>query len=132
MLQRLKNPLLFAWALKFTLHVITGAASVSVHYGLMACLLHFEFTPVAASSLGFIAGALTRFFTAYYNVYTPVANISLVFPKFLLALAIQFVLNSLMVFELIGMGIGIWSSQVVTTVLLTFGNYLVYRLWVFR
>lgn len=29
-------------------------------------------------------------------------------------------------------GVGLWVAQVTAAVLLTFVNYLVYRLWVFR
>jgi putative flippase GtrA len=33
---------------------------------------------------------------------------------------------------LVGAGLGVWLAQVSATVLLTFVNYVVYRLWVFR
>ncbi len=125
-------PVLFDWVVRFALHVATGALAVAVHYSLMAVLLGFGLPPVAASGVGFLAGAATRFLTAYFNVYTPSGTIVDAMPKFLLALGAQFILNSLLLAGLLEAGLGIWWAQVSTTIILTFANYLAYRLWVFR
>ena len=53
-------------------------------------------------------------------------------PKFLLALAAQGVLNSLLLSALLDGGMAIWWGQIATTILMTFVNYVAYRLWVFR
>ena len=43
-------------------------------------------------------------------------------------------MNPLFVVPLLvyALGATLWPAQVTTTVLMTFGNYLAYRLWVFR
>lgn len=120
------------WVVRFALHVATGFLAVAAHYSLMAVLLHLGTQPVVASGLGFIAGAVTRFLTAYFKVYAPSGTMRAAMPKFLLALGAQFVLNLLILAGMIAWGMSVWWAQVATTVLLTFGNYLVYRLWVFR
>lgn len=129
---RSKDRGLVDWIRRFVMHVATGALSVLVHYTLMALLLNSDVTPIVASSTGFCAGALTRFLTAYYNVFTPTGTVKAAVPKFLAALAGQAILNSLLLGTLMSTGMGVWWAQVSTTIFMTFLNYLVYRIWVFR
>ena len=124
--------LVLDWLTRFALHVATGALAVAVHYSLMAMAMRAGADPLLASSLGFVAGAVTRFLTAYFNVFTPSGTMREAVPRFLLALAVQFALNSLLLAAFIGLGLAVWWAQVLTTILLTFLNYVVYRLWVFR
>ncbi|MDX2220775.1 MAG: GtrA family protein [Burkholderiales bacterium] len=126
------SPALWDWAKRFVLHVATGVLAVAVHYALMALLLKGGFAPVVASTIGFGAGALTRFLTAYYHVFEPTESVKVTVPKFLLALAAQGVLNSLLLAALLEAGTSVWWGQITTTILMTFVNYVAYRLWVFR
>ncbi|MCI0594528.1 GtrA family protein [Chromohalobacter sp.] len=127
-----RMPVLVDWVVRFALHVATGVLAVAVHYSLMAVLLRAGTQPVLASSLGFVAGAVTRFLTAYFKVYAPTGTMRAAMTRFLLALGTQFFLNSVLLAGMLEMRMSVWRAQVLTTVLLTFGNYLVYRLWVFR
>jgi putative flippase GtrA len=127
-----RNPVLWDWLKRFLLHVATGVLAVAVHYALMYLLLKGGFTPIIASSIGFCAGALTRFLTAHYHVFEPTGSVKVTIPKFLLALAAQGVLNSLLLSALLDAGMAIWWGQITTTILMTFVNYIAYRLWVFR
>jgi putative flippase GtrA len=120
------------WFKRFVLHVVTGFAAVAVHYAVMWGLLRFGSEALVASSVGFAFGALTRFFTAYYNVFEPTQKVRTTIPKFVLALAVQGVLNSAFLTGFMEIGIPLWYAQVATTVLMTFLNYIVYRLWVFK
>ena len=52
--------------------------------------------------------------------------------RFVVAIALQLVVNTLLLSSFLKLGLSLWPAQVTTTVLMTFGNYLVYRLWVFR
>jgi putative flippase GtrA len=120
------------WLKRFVLHVITGFAAVAVHYAVMWVLLRVGAEAVVASSVGFAFGALTRFFTAYYNVFEPTQKMRSTIPKFVLALAVQGLLNSVFLTGFMALGVALWYAQVATTVLMTFLNYVVYRLWVFK
>lgn len=120
------------WITKFFLHVATGVLAVGAHYALMALALDIGLTPLLASSVGFLGGAATRFFTAYFHVFSPSQGAGLAVVKFLGALCLQLPLNYVLVAVLMSMGMGVWKAQLLSTVLLTFINYLVYRLWVFR
>lgn len=119
------------WLRRFVLHVVTGGLAVAAHYGVMALAMWLGAAPVAASAVGFLAGALTRFHTAYFHVYAPMASVRRVAPRFVLALAVQFVANAALLAGLIAAGLPVWWAQAVTTVLLAFGTYLAYRLLVF-
>lgn len=119
------------WVLRFVLHVATGVLAVLVHYAVMAACMRFGAEPVQASAVGFVAGAVVRFLTAFFHVYSPTASVLVAAPRFVLALAVQFTLNAVLLSLLIDAGVTVWWAQTVTTVLLAFGTYLIYRLFVF-
>jgi putative flippase GtrA len=52
--------------------------------------------------------------------------------RFAVAIAAQLAANTGLLAALTGAGLTVWPAQVVTTILLTVVNYLVYRWWVFR
>ena len=118
--------------MRFARHVLTGILAVLVHYGLMSLALRADAAPLVATSIGFIGGAVVRFLTAYFHVFAPSESVAFALPRFLLALTAQWALNGLLLGGLMQTGLSVWVAQVTTTVMLTFVNYLVYRLWVFR
>lgn len=119
----------FIW--RFILHVITGALSVIAHYGVMGLLLKAGLLPVAASSVGFVFGALTRFFTAYFHVFSPEGGVTQTLPKFLFSLILQAILNILLLQGFIQLSLPVWWAQICSTLALTIFNYIIYRMWVF-
>jgi putative flippase GtrA len=120
------------WLHSFSLYVVTGFAAVAAHYALMYVMLRAGLVPVAASAVGFGGGALTRFILAYAHIFTPSAGVHLAGMRFAVAIAAQLAANSALLAALTNGGVAVWPAQVATTILLTFGNYLVYRWWVFR
>jgi putative flippase GtrA len=123
---------LLHWLHTFVLHVLTGLLAVGAHYAVMYGLVRGGMGGVEASALGFIAGALTRFALSYWHVFAPSRGVKVASLRFMVAIAAQLIANSAMLAGLIGLGMSLWPAQVTTTVLLTFTNYLAYRLWVFR
>ena len=119
------------WVLRFVLHVATGLLAVVAHYAVMAVAMRLGAPPVVASASGFVVGAVVRFVTAFFHVYSPTTTVAAAAPRFLLALAVQFVVNAGLLSLLIGAGATVWWAQAITTVALAFGTYLVYRLFVF-
>lgn len=119
------------WAWRFVLHLGTGALSVAAHYAVMAVALAAGLAPVAASAIGFVAGAGVRFYASYKHVFTPTASAGHVAPRFVLALALQFIANGLLLQGLLDAGLPVWWAQLLTTAVLAVATYLVYRLLVF-
>jgi putative flippase GtrA len=120
------------WIHSFSLHVATGAIAVAAHYSVMYGLVKAGLPGVPASGLGFVAGALTRFALSYWRVFAPSRGMTVAGTRFVVAIALQLVVNTLLLAGLLQAGLTLWPAQVTTTVLMTFGNYLAYRLWVFR
>jgi|KBSSwiStaDraftv2_1062776.scaffolds.fasta_scaffold298648_1 putative flippase GtrA len=120
------------WIHSFSLHVVTGFAAVAAHYALMYGLMRLGMAPVPASAAGFIAGALTRFALSYAHVFSPTRSVHVAGARFIVAIALQLGANTALLAGLTHGGLAVWPAQVLTTILLTFVNYLVYRWWVFR
>lgn len=120
------------WMHSFSLHVATGAIAVAAHYSVMYGFVKAGLPGVPASALGFVAGALTRFALSYWRVFAPSRGMTVAGARFVVAIALQLAVNTLLLAGLLQAGLTLWPAQVTTTVLMTFGNYLAYRLWVFR
>lgn len=120
------------WVHSFTLHVLTGVLAVVAHYAVMYGLVRAGVPGVPASAGGFLFGALTRFALSYFHVFLPTRGVKVASVRFVIVIALQLAANSALLAGLIEAGLSLWPAQVVTTVLLTVGNYLAYRLWVFR
>lgn len=120
------------WLTEFVLHVLTGLMAVAAHYGLMFVMLHFSAGAVVASSVGFMAGATTRFLLSYFHVFMPTLAVPHAMARFVLVLAAQFFANALILALVLTQLSHVWLAQVITTVALTGFNFLAYRIWVFR
>ena len=120
------------WVHSFSLHVATGAIAVAAHYAVMYGLVKSGMSGVTSSAVGFGAGALTRFALSYWRVFAPSRGMTTAGARFAIAIALQLVMNTLLLTAFLKLGLTLWPAQVVTTVLMTFCNYLVYRFWVFR
>lgn len=131
-LQRPRGGGLRHWLHSFSLHVATGFAAVAAHYALMYAMLGTGLAPVAASAVGFGAGALVRFAFSYAHIFAPTSGVHAAGLRFVVALGAQLAANSALLAALTEAGVAVWPAQIATTVILTFGNYLVYRWWVFR
>jgi len=123
---------LLHWVHTFVLHVMTGFLAVAAHYAAMYGFLRTGMTGVPASTLGFVAGASTRFALSYWHVFEPTRGMRVASLRFGVVIALQMLANSALLALLLRLGLSLWPAQVTTTVALTFANYLAYRLWVFR
>jgi len=130
--QNLRRAIVIALIANFSLHVLTGFAAVAIHYGVLYGLLKLGVAPLAASAIGFCGGALTRFTLSYWRVFSPSHGLTIAGRRFVIAIALQAAANTALLALLLSLGVGIWPAQIATTVVLTFVNYAVYRLWVFR
>ena len=123
---------LLHWMHSFTLHVLTGALAVAAHYAVMYGLVAGGLPGVPASAGGFLIGALVRVALSYSRVFMPTRGVRTASTRFVVVIALQLAANSALLASMIELGLPLWPAQIATTVLLTVGNYLAYRLWVFR
>ena len=123
---------LLHWLHSFSLHVVTGFAAVAAHYATMYVVLRTGVAPVPASAIGFLAGAATRFVLSYAHIFTPSRGVPAAGARFVVAIGAQLAANSALLAALTQSGMTVWPAQLLTTIVLTVANYLVYRWWVFR
>ena len=123
---------LLHWIHSFTLHVATGFLAVAAHYSVMYVCVRAGMAGVPASAIGFVAGGLTRFALSYWHIFYPSRGVKVATVRFVLVILVQLAANTALLAGLLEVGASLWPAQVVTTIALTFANYLAYRLWVFR
>lgn len=129
---RVRRAAAIALLANFSFHVLTGFVAVGVHYGLLYWLLRAGLPALAGSAVGFCGGALTRFAVSYWRVFSPSQGLTVAGKRFVIAIGAQAVANTALLALLLAAGLSVWPAQIATTIVLTFGNYAVYRLWVFR
>ena len=121
-----------SWKVQFLQHVITGVIATAAHYVVMWFALHLELWPVLATTIGFTAGAVTRFFFSYFHIFEPERDVIKALPHFVMALALQMALNAALLAFFLALKIPVWPAQVLTTGATVVSNFLVYKFWVFK
>lgn len=120
------------WIIQFIQHLGTGVIAMSGHYIVMWLALSAGLLPVLATTLGFIVGATTKFFFAYFHIFEPEKNLVTAVPHFMLALALQMAMNAGLLAMFIAIDLPVWPAQILTTGFLAGFNFLVYKFWVFK
>ena len=120
-----------SWKVQFFQHLITGVVATAAHYIVMWFALNLQLWPVLATTIGFAAGATTRFFFSYFHIFEPERDMIKALPHFVLALSLQMVLNAALLALFLSVTTLVWPAQVLTTGLLVVFNFLVYKFWVF-
>ncbi len=113
------------------MHLVTGVMATAAHYGVMWLLLRTGLVSLYATSIGFVFGAVARFFLSYFHVFSSEAAIPMAMGKFIFALSVQLACNGLLLTQF-HKYVSIWEAQVITTIILTIFTYIAHRLWVFR
>lgn len=120
-------------ARRFLGYVAAGLAATATHYAVMVALVTWAaLAEVAASSLGFIAGAGVKYPLNYWAVFASEQRHRVAIPRFALGLAVGFVLNALLLALLLRLlDVHYMVSQVLTTGVVLFVNYMLARHWIF-
>lgn len=117
---------------EFFWHIVTGFVATGAHYGLMAIVLTWISSAILASSVGFMAGALTRFLTAHKIVFQGNRLFWPTVLRFMISLLVQLLLNAALLRLLLLAIDNLWLSQVIATGLMVVLNFIIYKTWVFR
>jgi putative flippase GtrA len=121
-----------SWKVQFFQHIVSGVIATAAHYIVMWFALTLQLWPVLATTIGFTAGAATRFFFSYFHIFEPERDVIKALPHFAMALSMQMVLNAALLTLFLTFTTLIWPAQIVTTGLLVVFNFLVYKFWVFK
>ena len=119
---------------KLASYVASGLAATAAHYGVMVALVQWAgWWEVAASSAGFLAGALVKYPLNYWVVFKSSADHGRALVRFFIGLAAGFALNAIILAILLAtLDVHYLVSQVLTTGIVTLVNYLLARNWIFR
>ena len=125
---------LLAESRRFLGYALAGIAATGSHYATMVVLVWaLGGHEVAASSIGFVVGALVKYPLNYWLVFGSRQRHAVAVTRFVLALAIAFLLNAAILALLLkALDVHYMVSQVLTTGLVLFASYVMARLWIFR
>ena len=118
---------------QFILYCAAGVMATGTHYAVMASLVRWGGIPeVAATCVGFIAGAIVKYPLNYRMVFSSHERHRRAVPRFVASLVISFVLNALVFAGLLRVLDAYYMvAQVLTTGIVLLVNFALARYWVF-
>ena len=118
----------------FVLYVVSGVASVATHYLFTIVAVElFGWRALIATSVGFLVGAITKYFMNYFLAFASEEPHGKAVPRFTVMLLTLFAANGAIFWVLHDhSGWHYLVAQVVTTAILVPVGYLANRVWVFR
>jgi putative flippase GtrA len=113
---------------------LVGALGTGAHYLVLVALVEaFSFDPTAATTVGFVVGALVNYLLSHRYVFASAKAHLDAGPKFFLIAAITGFMNTFMLHAGVRWaGVNYLLAQVVSTAIIFFVNYALNSLWSFR
>lgn len=120
-------------AVQFACFASAGAVGTAVHYIILLGLVHFLLaSPVTASILGALAGAIVNYLLSYHWVFHSRRRHSETLSKFVATGGVGLILNAAIMYVLVTIaGIHYLSAQLAATCIVLFWNFLGNRFWTF-
>ena len=111
-----------------------GAIGTAAHYCVLVLFVEFfSMNPVIGSIAGFLVGAGVNYTLNYHFTFKSNACHNETGPKFFLVAAVGFCINSAVMHVMVNILIvNYLLSQVISTGLVLFWNFLTSRMWVFN
>lgn len=111
-----------------------GAIGTMVHYSILVALVHFgSLDPVAASTCGFLGGAVTNYLLNYHYTFASDKGHTEAFSKFFLIAIVGMLFNGLiMSFSVNTLNMPYMLAQIMATGLVLVWNFTGNRLWTFN
>ena len=118
----------------FLMYLVSGVASVATHYSFTVLAVEmFGWRALVATSVGFVVGAVTKYFMNYFLAFRSEESHLSAVPRFAVMLGGLFTANAAIFWALHEhAGLHYMVAQVLTTCLLVPAGYVINRLWVFR
>ena len=118
----------------FILYIVSGVASVATHYAFMIAVVELAaWRELVATSVGFVVGAITKYFMNYFLAFRSEEPHLQAIPRFAVMLLTLFAANGAIFWALHDQyKLHYVVAQVLTTGLLVPVGYVINRAWVFR
>ncbi len=120
--------------LQFVSFASVGVIGTAVHYFvLIVCVVFFYFSPILASSLGCLSGMSVNYFLNYKITFKSQKNHREACSKFFAVAALGFIWNLLLMYVFCEvLFINYLFSQIISTILILFWNFLLNKIWTFK
>jgi putative flippase GtrA len=117
----------------FIAFALIGSVGTAVHYSILVLLVQFYYTsPVIASTIGFVGGAVTNYLLNYYLNFKSKKGHIYVFPKFITIATAGIIINGLIMSLLLYSGLHYLLCQVISTLMVLVWNFVCNYLWSFK
>ena len=118
---------------KFLVYCAVGVLATGAHYAVMVGLVRWGNAPeLVATCVGYAAGSFVKYPLNYGLVFSSKERHSAAVPKFIAGLVIGFILNAAVFAAFLKyLDAYYMVSQVLTTGIVLFANYLLARYWIF-
>ena len=118
----------------FFMYLVSGVASVATHYAFTVFAVEvLGWRALVATSVGFVVGAVTKYFMNYVLAFQSEEPHLSAIPRFAVMLGGLFTANAAIFWALHEhAGLHYMVAQVLTTCLLVPVGYVINRIWVFR
>ena len=115
------------------MYIGAGGLATGTHYAItIAAVEGLGLAPLAATAVGFAAGAMVKYWLNYSLAFRSNAAHGRALTRFAVMLALFWALNAAIFAAIHALGVHYLAAQVATTILLVPPGYLMSRLWVFR
>ena len=112
--------------------IISGGSSTILHYTTMALLIFLGMDAIWATSIGAVSGAICNYVLQYYFTFRSVRKHRHSLQTYLISSVLAW-LSNLLLFLLFHkiLGVGIIIAQLLTTLIVTLQNFIIYKKLVF-
>lgn len=116
---------------RFVRFLGAGATATTLHYATLIALVSFGAPALPASAAGSVVGLLTHYFISSRWVFVHARPERTAFVRFLLVSVLAFLLNSLLMWGGLAVGLHYLNAQIVSTLLVMLINYVLHANWTF-
>lgn len=116
---------------RFVKFLGAGAIATALHYATLIALVSFGAPALPASAAGSIVGLLAHYFISSRWVFVRAPAEHTAFVRFILVSALAFLLNSLLMWAGLALGMHYLIAQIISTLLVMLFNYVLHANWTF-
>ena len=113
--------------------IIGGGSATAAHYLIMALLVSFEMSPLLATTIGALFGAVLNYIVQYHYTFKSSQSHSRAISSYVLSVSFGFVMNFLLfAFFYESLHFHIILSQLTVTAIVMVMNFTLYKYFIFK
>lgn len=116
---------------RFVRFLGAGATATALHYVTLIALVNFGAPALPASAAGSVVGLMTHYFISRRWVFVHAHPQRTAFIRFVLVSALAFLLNSLLMWAGLALGLHYLIAQILSTLSVMLVNYVLHANWTF-